>query len=310
VKKVFAIIFSVILLISVVPAGMVLADKPPVDEDTVGNPIYGGNGAPSGYHFTLNILGVDGKTNPMDYEDGSNRSSIFVPINDKTQINLKDGGEWESVSAFKDAFTVLDANGCDTDGALIQIPDPMYDPYVIGYTDMELVDHVADYTIYVKPLGKPGPENYATITTCAELINQNALFGMLPASDQKAIQNLTKGTGSHGGTIYASVEQVGQDITLREQKGKEKFTNVTAELTSVVFEVLLHTEVNDEPGYQEGEDIFIAIYYVRVPIFNDMLGDCYWEYDNNGLKHLQVRFYPVECDITYNDGDYQPILPQ
>ena len=73
-------------------------------------------------------------------------------------------------------------------------------------------------------------------------------------------------------------------------KGKSSWTNVTAELTSVVFEI----EVCDE----EGENC--ELYEVRVPIFDDSLENEYWEYDNKGLRLLQVRFY--DCSTNVETG--------
>ena len=30
----------------------------------------------------------------------------------------------------------------------------------------------------------------------------------------------------------------------------------------------------------------------RVPLFSDQTSDWYWQYDNNGLRNAQLRFYP------------------
>ncbi len=290
-RKLIAIVLVVSLVLALaVGSGMALADKPPSGEDSVGNPTYGGNGAPSGYHFTLNIIGVQKtKSADMTYEDGSNRSSIFVKLEGKSRIYLYDGGTFETQAEFKDAFAVLDANG--TDGrAEFQLPNPGLDPYVIG-GDMTDVDTEADYLIVARPLGKP--YGFATMTTCAEL-TESALFDMLPASDQKEIQNIIDtATGA-----YISVQSVPLEFTFRD-KGKSKFENVTAYLLTIVFEV----ELLDEYGN------VIATYFVRVPIFDEMLENEYWLYDNHKLKLLQLRFYPIPTDITYADEGLDPIIP-
>jgi hypothetical protein len=36
----------------------------------------------------------------------------------------------------------------------------------------------------------------------------------------------------------------------------------------------------------------------RAPLFDDRLQDYYWQYDNNGLKLLQLRFYPVSTNVN------------
>ena len=101
-----------------------------------------GNGAPSGAHYTLNIIGVPkGKTADMT---GNNGRRIFVPDTGKTKILLTEGD-----------FQVLDANGTDANGASFSLPNP--DPNGDGVTD---------YSVYVRALGKPwGSANMQTCYT-------------------------------------------------------------------------------------------------------------------------------------------------
>jgi hypothetical protein len=104
-----------------------------------------GNGAPSGAHYNLNIIGVP-RTKSADMT-GDNGRRIFVSLGRdgeaaNTRINLTEG----------DDFAVLDANG--TDGtASFQLPNP--DPDGDGTTA---------YSVYVRALGKPGGK--ATMQTC------------------------------------------------------------------------------------------------------------------------------------------------
>ncbi|MEL7656056.1 MAG: hypothetical protein AAGU75_09120 [Bacillota bacterium] len=221
----------------------------------------------SGQHDTLNIIGVQNpKTADMT---NSNGNVIFVPISGQTKIMLEEATDGE--------FAVLDANG--TDGtARFKLPAPGYDPYLVGTEDTVM----SDYSIFVRPLGKPG--GFSTITTCAELVDQDALISYL-SKDFVRILNHTDGAA------YVSIEQVGQDITLRE-KGKTSFTNVTAQLTSVVFAVAVDTN---------GDGLADMTEFVRVPIFDDMLANEYWQYDNSGLKLLQVRFYPFGTNVADAD---------
>lgn len=102
-----------------------------------------GNGAPSGSHYGLNIIGVPkGKTADMT---GNNGRRIFVPLVTnltKAKILLSEG-----------EFKVLDANA--TDGsASFQLPSP--DPMNTGTTT---------YSVFARALGKPG--GAARIATCA-----------------------------------------------------------------------------------------------------------------------------------------------
>jgi hypothetical protein len=105
-----------------------------------------GNGAPSGSHYTLNIIGVP-KNKSANFTGGSGHR-IFVDLGRNgepanTRINLIEGD-----------FGVLDANG--TDGtAAFQLPNP--DPDLDGTTS---------YSVYVRALGKPGGK--ATMQSCYE----------------------------------------------------------------------------------------------------------------------------------------------
>ena len=99
-----------------------------------------GNGAPSGPHYNLNIIGVDNpKTSAMD---DSNRHTIFVPTQGNCRINLAMG-----------SYNVADGNCFDGDGALFYLPDPDPDG-----------DGVTAYSVYARALGKPGGS--AKATTC------------------------------------------------------------------------------------------------------------------------------------------------
>ncbi|HEX5829668.1 MAG TPA: hypothetical protein VFY16_01730 [Gemmatimonadaceae bacterium] len=105
-----------------------------------------GNGAPSGAHYTLNIIGVP-KDKSADFS-GGNGHRIFVDLGRtgaaaNTRINLIEG-----------EFGVLDANG--TDGvAAFQLPNPDEDG-----------DGTTSYSVYVRALGKPGGK--ATMQSCYE----------------------------------------------------------------------------------------------------------------------------------------------
>ena len=184
-----------------------------------------GNGAPSGAHYNLNIIGVS-KDKKADLT-GDNGRRIFVDLGSKdgaavtTRILL-----WQS---FDGSFEVLDANG--TDGqASFKLPAP------------------GSYTVWAR--GKPG--GTATITTCADD----------PASTDPA-------------DILCSLES---EVFVRETgPGKNSFKNVTVALTTIVLAA--------------GSDLVLACGSTRVDLFDPCLAGYLWQYDNQGLKLLQVRFY-------------------
>jgi hypothetical protein len=204
--------------------GSVACEPPPdpaLETDEVAPVYLTGNGAPSGSHYTLNIIGVpQSKSAALT---GNNGSRIFVPLAGSTKINLSEGD-----------FKVLDANGTDGSAAF-QLPNP--DPDNDGTTT---------YSVFARALGKPGGSSKTT--TCA-----------------------TDATGETWCSVYSAV-------AVRDS-GKTRFQNVSRELLYVYADV-------DGDGTVE-----------RYNLFNDALQDYYWQYDNTGLKLLQLRFYQVSTTV-------------
>ena len=232
--------------------------------------------------YKFNIIGVK---NEKSMDQGSGKV-IFVDLNGKSKINLVCSDDPEVLALYPDleegSFDILDKNATDSEGAILALPDPNLDPYLVG--EKGAADVWSAYSIYIRPLGKPG--GWATITTCADLVD-STFAGLLPGSLVRVINR----EGDLGG--YCSIEQVGMEITKRP-KGKSVFTNVTAELLTIVFQV----EVD-----LDGDGLADEIVCVRVPIFDDILANEYWEYDNHGLKLLQVWIYDNSTDVSLGDGD-------
>jgi hypothetical protein len=252
-------------------AGAALADKP---GETDGDPAYNGNGAPSGPHYTLSIIGKDADHAKTQLKESGH--VIFVSLEGHNKIELIKG----------DDFAVLDGNAFD-DPAQFQLPDPNLDPYIVEYKTNE--DTVSSYSVYVRPLGKPGGS--AEITTCADLV----AAGWLPFLSNKMAKTVLgyaveNDPGAFGG--YASVEQVALELPI-DQHGKPKFENVTAELLTIVFEITITYD-----------DTTTETVYVRVPIFDPLIQGEYWDFNNDGLKNVQIRFYPnLGTDVSLADSE-------
>jgi len=199
-------------------------DMPPefMDQETaLAAAALTGNGAPSGAHFTLNMIGVPkGKTADLT---GNNGSRMFVPLVGKTNILLSEG-----------AFQVLDANATDGSGAF-QLPNP--DPENDGVTT---------YSVFARALGKPGGSSKTT--TCA-----------------------TDSDGQTWCSVYSAV-------AVRDS-GRSRFENVSREL------LYIYADLNGDGTVE------------RYNLFNDALADYYWQYENSGLKLLQLRFYEVPTTV-------------
>jgi hypothetical protein len=181
----------------------------------------GGNGAPSGAHFTLNLIGVPkDKTASM-----TTGSRIFVPLNGRTRINLVEGPD----------FMVLDANATDGAGSF-QLPNP--DPDNDGTTE---------YSVFARALGTPGGQ--ARLTTAA-------------------VDPVT------GDTYYSA-----ESAVFVRSTGGSKFTNVSSALLYIYVDL-------DADGTLE-----------RYPLFDDRLQGYFWDYDNAGLRLVQLRFYQVTTTV-------------
>ena len=183
-----------------------------------------GNGAPSGAHYNLNIVGVpQDKTADMTDNNGHR---IFVNLDKKSKILLCEGEE----------FSVLDANG--TKGsAKFQLPNPDPDN-----------DGITVYSVMVRALGKPGGS--AAVSTCA--------------TDESDPTNVVE--------VCSMWE-----LTLGREKGASKFFNAS-ELLYVYADL-------DGNGIK------------RYPLFDSALEDYFWDYDNNGLKLAQFRFYEMPSTV-------------
>jgi hypothetical protein len=186
-----------------------------------------GNGAPSGSHYNLNIIGVskDKSSNP----DWASGNVIFVALGSKTvtvttKILLS--------QAAAGVFEVTDKNGTDGE-ASFSLPAP------------------GTYTVWARALGTPGGK--AKITTCATDIILN-----------------------DPGVICSTQNEVFVRGT-----GKSSFRNVTVALTTITLDPVADAAA------------VLACGSTTVSLFNTCLQGYFWQYDNNGLKLLQVRFYPI-----------------
>ena len=199
------------------------AKNNPTQNATTSETKQTGNGAPSGSHYNLNIIGVPkGKTASMT---GGSGHRIFVPLEGNCKINLSLGD-----------FQVLDGN-CTDGPANFQLPNP--DPDNSGITT---------YSVYARALGKPGGSS--TMTPCA--------------------------TDPVSGETYCSTHTT---VSVRGS-GKQSFSNVSKTLLYV------YADINADGNVE------------RYPLFDSALQDYYWSYDNNGLKLLQLRFYPISTNVN------------
>lgn len=192
----------VTLALGGVVAAVACSDSTGVENQLDVPPVFGfGNGAPSGPHYNLNIIGVP-KDKTADITSGGR---IFVPLGSdgnpsRTRIQLCESGEGVACADLAPTtFAVLDANG--TDGqASFALPDPDPD-----------ADGTSVYSVYVRPLGIPG--GHAENQTC----------GLVPLLDEFG-QPVLDGNGD---PVYEEICSVVQ-LSLDRTKGKQSFIDATA----------------------------------------------------------------------------------
>jgi hypothetical protein len=225
-KKIFAVVIAVALMLSLVPVSVAVAGIGSEIED-------------NGKHYNLNIIGVPkNKTAPMD---DSNRHTIFVPVDSRGSVSRQVTIEFMRNPDDPTQFRVKDGNACDDDYALIYVP----------YETMGDLS----YNVYAIALGKPGG-NAASVVASVTF-----------AGD-------TTGTLDMG------------SFTLKRDK-----KNPTVLDISNIF------RASGTIVYGDGDtQTFNNVWVFNIPDLLQYL----WDYDANGLRHMQVRFYET------TSGTYGP----
>ncbi len=205
-----------------------------------------GNGAPSGQHFTLNIIGVDkGKNPPMNNSD---RHTIFVPLWKTCGIGLTQTPNWSGTYSTQD-FQVLDGNCFDGDGISVTTT-----------TSTGTVTKVLSYKLdagFQLPPPDPTAKGTLQYTVFAKVLSPKGV-----ASMQTCFQDTT---GTYCNTGYQlSLSKVTYP----------KFNDVSKNLLTVCASLDGGTT------------------WSLQPLFFNSAYTYWWEYDNQGLRHTQLRFYP------------------
>ena len=277
---------------------------PPAPEPSQGV----GNGFPGSHDFLLNIIGVSkDKTAEMDDNSGKR---IFVQLYGGQKVCVTDEdwatyqellgveeltdnpyacteeewvdalqggrgkvtGGWDALDKTNKILltpnstglmAVLDANATDADGAELTLPDDLY----------------GHYKVFARALGKPGGNS--AMTLCA---------------------NETEETSDDiDGDEILDIEtwcNINQSVMTRI-KGRPTTEDVTDKLftLTVLVDVADVKDVALTACLAEEEVIDLeatGAQIADVPIFHSCLEGSFWNYDNNGLKLLQLRFFRVE----------------
>ena len=248
-----------------------------------------GNGYPQGGHdYSMQIIGVPkDKTAPMD---GNNGHRIFVQLesnntatpgknnggltkggnDDQNQIYLcnSTNGENDVVDPRCDAwrldghvgdFGVIDANGTDGDGAIFGLPDPCAG---VSSTD----GCTPTYSVWARAKAGKGS---VTITTCADETGT----GFDGTDDVWC--------GSNGVTLSKATARKAINVT-----NNLLFMTITVDDTT---DPQLAACIDSGPNSTDGQPD-----QYNIAIFDQCFENYFWNYDNNGLKVLELRFYFVQ----------------
>jgi len=213
-----------------------------------------GNGFLNGRHYNLNIIGVPKDKTVPDMQ-GSHRHTIFVPLNSgedvERQVKIK--------YVTGDDFQVLDGNATDDDNmAIIQVP--------YEYCDLETNDsceELLSFIVFARGLGKPGPDTGAVVTAECEYL--------LSVVDPEGTAGLTCED-----TLLLG------DFEVR-RPGKKP---ITRDITDI-FRATGCLDYDADGVCDSGDLEFRNIWIFNIPHLEYYM----WDYDNNGLKLMQVRFY-------------------
>ena len=245
-----------------------------------------GNGYPATqFDYKLNIIGVpQDKTADMENNNGRRifvqlYSNNTIPTNQKgkknNQLAASDlnkiflcnstNGEndyrkdtrcddWIADNPNKD-FGVIDANATNDNGALFALPDPCAD-------SDPATDCTPDYAIWARVKTSGGS---ATITTCAD----EYLDGFDGSDDIWC--------GANGITLDKQTYVKAVNVT-------DNLLQMTLYIDDSVDEELAACIGGPNDGDDDGD-------WYTIDLFDRCFENYFWNYDNNGLKNLELRFY-------------------
>ncbi|MEZ0228346.1 MAG: hypothetical protein ACAI25_06950 [Planctomycetota bacterium] len=154
-----------------------------------------------------------------------------------------------------------------TSGSRIFVPLTGSTKILLSEGDFAVLDGNATDGSGAFQLPNPDPTNSGTTTY--------SVFARALGKPGGSSKLTTAATDPVTGETFYSTESA---VFVRT-KGGSKFTNVSQQLLYVYADI-------DADGDLD-----------RVPLFDDRLQDYFWQYDNNGMKLVQLRFYEVTTTV-------------
>jgi len=206
----------------------------------------------SGAHWNLNIIGVPHDKTVPSMTDSS-RHTIFVPLQSGLDVSRQVKIFYVPNIDNPTQFQVLDGNATDDNEATIAVPFEYCVDYETGCSEL------LSFDVYAVGLGKP---KGAAIVTAECTFDDTVLSG--ECTDLLQLP---------GFTINRT--------NLNSNKPKRE--NITE-----VFRASGCLDLGGLIGVCDTGDLSFS----NLWIFNiEQLAEYFWDYDNNGLKLMQVRFY-------------------
>ena len=195
-------------------------------------------------------------------------------------------------------------------GSSFQVNGPHYNLNIIGAKTVGDIGNSMGHTLFVQLNGK----TKIIMTQAADgqfvVTDRNGLDGSASFNIAPGKYNIyARGLGKPGGSTKIDAYGEFTDaldgtqlvllgyVNIERTKGTPKNVNIN---NLFYVDVTLCLEVNLETGacYKEGV-------YTDYWVFDiEELLNYWWEYDNQGLKLLQVRFYPCTLDPSGTASDY------
>ena len=154
------------------------------------------------------------------------------------------------------------------DGHRIFVPLAGSTKILLSQGDFQVLDANGTDGSAAFQLPNPDPDN--------DGITQYSVFARALGKPGGSSKTTTCATDPTTGELYCSVESM---VMVRE-KGKSSFSNVSKQLLYVYADI-------DGDGVVD-----------RMPLFDERLQDYFWQYDNSGLKLLQLRFYELPTNVN------------
>lgn len=224
----------------------------------------------SGAHWNLNIIGVP-KDKTVPTMDNGGRHTIFVPLESGEDVSRKVKIYYERNIEDPEKFNVSDGNATNDNQATIQVPYETCAEPNTGCTEL------LSFDVYAVGLGKPNGDAVITVDcTYGDNVVDTGGTTDLECED----------------TVLLGTIQIKRTHGNKNKPVRENITNL--------FRVSGCLDKDASGVCDEGD-----IQFNDTWIFNvQELVEYFWDYDNNGLKLMQIRFYETTsgCIGTVGGG--------